>query len=222
LSDDLFTDEFRKIPTAKLLARVAQARADGNWRTASPEWWSCIARAKERVVNVVDRYVAKGWIPRDQHGDVVQEALIRGARRLVENLEDLGENAFFAAMVQVAKFQCMDSAEAEMHRQMREKSLDRPASWAEDADEGTSQYQGALDKAARTGWERDFDARELRRQLDQLIPNLKDLRAREIVAADLDGGPTDAEFAEQFDTSVNNIQQIRSRAYKELRGLIDR
>jgi len=218
---DVFTDEFRTVPTAKLLARVATARADGDWRAASAEWWSCIARARERVASVVDRYVAKGWIPKSQHADAVQEALIRGARRLVENLEDLGENAFFAGMVQVAKYQCMDHAEAEMKRQMRERSLDDPAP-GRDEDEQRGRYDAALAKQARNDWERSLGAHDLQRLFDDLIPQLRDPRAQEIVEADRSGGPTDDEFAERLGTSTNNVQQIRSRAYKELRGLIDR
>ena len=63
-----------------------------------------------RVVNVVDRYVAKGWIPRDDHEDLVQEALWRGGRSLVESLHSLSADSFFAAMVTVADYQCRDTA----------------------------------------------------------------------------------------------------------------
>lgn len=221
VSEDPFTDEFRLVATGKLLARVAQARAGGDWRTATAEWWSCVARAKERVVNVVDRYVVKGWIPAHEHTDVVHDALIRGARRLVENLEDLGENAFFAAMVQVAKYQCMDHAEAVMKRQMREKPLHQPAGWSND-DDPISRYQADVAKKARDGWERDLELRELDQLFDRLVPQLRDERARKILVAARIGGISDADLAAQLDTSVNNVQQIRSRAFKELRGLIDR
>ena len=97
------SEEFRKIPTETLLRRVDAARAQGDWTTARREWEACIARARNRVVVVVDRYVyAKRWIVEADHEDTVQDALIRAGRSLVHSLESLSEDSFFAAVVTVA------------------------------------------------------------------------------------------------------------------------
>ena len=212
------SDQYRKLPTETLLRRVASARAAGDWTAARGEWEACIARARERVVNVVETYVAKGWIPRDMKEDVVQEALIRGARRLVRNLDSLAPDAFFAAMVRVAEFQCRDEGRRVMRREQHERSLDEPAGWSDD--ESAGRYDAALNREATSGWERAEDARDADRLFDELVPQLKNARARRIILMQR-LGIKDAQIAAELDISVANVHTIRSRALKELRGLID-
>ena len=54
----------------------------------------------------------------------------------------------------------------------------------------------------------------------ELIPRLRDVRARKLLTLQR-LGVADARIATQLDVSVANVQTIRSRALKELRGLID-
>jgi RNA polymerase sigma factor (sigma-70 family) len=218
------SDQFRKIPTDKLLRRVAEARAAGDWTAARSEWEACIARARERVVFVVDKYVyVKRWIPQSDHEDTVQDALIRAGKALVENMDSLGEDAFFAAVVQVAKYQCMDDARKHMRREQHEKALDEPVS--SDAAEQRGRHDDAITAQATSDWQRDLRAVEVREALNRALSKLSEKERVIVTAKHL--GLTDEELAERFETSVNNVQQLRSRALrklrenKELRGLID-
>jgi RNA polymerase sigma factor (sigma-70 family) len=213
------SDTYRTIPTGTLLQRVARARAAGDWRIAEDEWHACIARAHERVVTVVDRYVAKGWIAASDRDDVAQDALLRGARALVENLDSLQEGAFFAGMVQCAKFQALDAARKHIRREQHVKPLDAPSSWSE-PDREQGRYDAAAHRAAEEHWRREDEIRAAAATLDELIPRLRDVRARKLLTLQRLGVP-DAQIATELGISVANAQTIRSRALKELRGLID-
>ena len=213
------SDSYRSTPTATLLHRVARARHAGDWREAENEWQACIARARERVVTVVDRYVAKGWIPRADRDDVVQDALLRGARALVENLESLDGGAFFAGMVRCAQFQALDAARRHIRREQHEKRLDAPSSWST-PDRDPGRYGAAAGRAAEERWRREDEIRTAEETLNELIPRLRDVRARKLLTLQR-LGVADARIAKQLDVSVANVQTIRSRALKELRGLID-
>ena len=224
MTDDLFTDEFRMVPTGKLLARVARARDAGDWRDAAPEWWACIARAKARVVYVVEGRALRGLIPRSRVDDLVQETLIRGARRLVVNLADLSEDAFFAAMVMVAKRECQTEGQKHKAAKGTTTSLDQPSGRSDDDDPAFDQLTA---KEAARAWELGNRHRELAQAFDRLIPQLRDERARAILTADRVGGVSDDDLADQLGITKPNLQQIRSRALRELaqnqelRGLID-
>lgn len=213
-------DEFRHVPTEKLLARVAQARANGDWKDASREWWSCIARARERVANVVGSRVGRDLVPAAREEDIIQDALIRGARRLVETLDDLSEGSFFAAMIEVAKKQCLDEGR-KYAREKKVRSIDGMSGWGDDGSESGNAFDHATRKRAGLAFEIGEDQRDFERILDEAIPRLKDERARVILTSDREGGTTDAELAERLGISVPNLHKIRSRAMQELRGLID-
>lgn len=202
-----------------LLQRVAVARAAGDWRAARGEWEACITRARERVENVVDGYVVKGWIPRDESEDVVQDTLIRAGRRLVETLDRLDENAFFASMVRAADFQCRDEGRKQMRRQMKEKPLDQPSSRGDDGD-ATGRFAADEARQAEEQWLRDAEVRQAGKDVDDLIPRLRDPRAQKILTLQR-LGHKDPAIAEELGLSMVNLYKIRSRALMELRGLID-
>jgi RNA polymerase sigma factor (sigma-70 family) len=217
------SDRFRKIPTEKLLQRVAEARAAGEWTTAREEWEACIARARARVVVVVDRYVyVKRWIPERDREDTVQDALIR-AGRLVNSQDSLSEDSFFAAVVTVADFQCRDAGRRQMRREQHEKALDEPAS--ADPDDQRRRRDSDVGGKATADWHRDSRALDAADALERALSQLGEKERAVVLGPKL--GVSDEELAERFETSVNNVQQIRSRAHrklrqnKELRGLID-
>lgn len=210
------SDPYRAMRTETLLRRVALARARGDWRSARAEWEACVARARVRVASVVDRHYEGD----DDHEDVVQEALVRGGRSLVENLDDLGEPAFFAAMVQCAKYQCLDSNRSYRARKRHEAgSLDAGGRSDDETAAGRQDRLTAGEALERA--RRDEEARDASRRIDEALPRLRDPRARRIITYDRLGSLPDSQLAEAIGTSVANVQQIRSRALKELRGLIE-
>jgi RNA polymerase sigma factor (sigma-70 family) len=211
-------DAYRHISTERLLRRVAEARAAGDWSTARGEWEACVMRARERVANVVDRYVAKGWIAGADHDDVVQEALVRGGRTLVHNLERLTEASFFAAMVRCADFQCRDDGRKLLRRRRHERSLDEPAGWS--GDEPVGRYAREEAREARAAWEREAEQQDFDRRLGDAVARLRDERARRLLTLQRLGAD-DASIAQELGISVPYVHTMRYRALKELRGLID-
>ena len=185
---------------------------------------ACVTRARERVVNVVDRYVyAKRWILESDHEDTVQEALIRAGRSLVTSLDSLSEDSFFAAVVTVADFQCRDNGRKQMRREQNEKALDEHAS--ADPDDQRGRQDPEIAKRATGDWHRDHRALDAGDALRRALAQLTEKERAVVMGPNL--GVADDELAARFETSVNNVQQIRSRAHgklrqnKELRGLID-
>jgi RNA polymerase sigma factor (sigma-70 family) len=201
---DQVPDAFRHVPVSTLLKQVAHARAAGDWRTARPQWEACIARAKPRVEMVVDRYVAKGWIRPADRDDVVQNALIRAHRKLVENLDSLEEHVFFAAVIKAADFQCRDDARKDLKRRQR--------SAHEDAAEAAE---------SRQRWDREEEIRAANELVDDLMRRLPNDRQRRFVALQR-LGTSDADIAADLGVTMDNLYQIRSRTLKALGGLIDR
>jgi RNA polymerase sigma factor (sigma-70 family) len=210
------SDRYRKLSTDLLLRRVAVARAAGDWTAARGEWEACVARARERVENVVRaRY----------HGEdadaVVQEALLRGSTKLVENLDRLDANTFFAAMVKVAWYQSQDSWRAEKaHRENVAGSLDQPAG-NDPEDDAPGRFAKLQAREAHERARRGEEVADAARRVDEAIARLTDPRARKILTHDRLGGRTDAQIAEELGISVANVQTIRSRSLKKLRGLIE-
>ena len=211
------SDSFRKIRTDMLLRRVALARARGNWREAQGEWEACIARARERVEVVVSRH---SW---GNDADlVVQLALNRGAEKLVENLDRLDENTFFAGMVRAAKFQCLDTLRAEKARRDHEGgSLDASADWKSGDHSGPGVYDKQIARDAEEDARRREEILAASALCDELIPQLRDDRAQKLLTMQR-LGLKDPQIAEELGVQVGNLHQIRSRALKELRGLIER
>ena len=202
-----------------LLQRVAVARRRGDWTAARGEWEACIARSRERVVVVVDRYVRRGWIPDGDREDTVQKALLRAGRALIVNLDKLDEPAFFAGVVRCADFQCRDDARRQVRREQHEKPLDARSSWNDDEDSG-GRYDTELGVIATDGWNRDREIREAGAWVDELVAQLPDERDRKLLTLQR-LGLTDAAIADELGTSVGNVYQLRTRALKKLRGLID-
>jgi RNA polymerase sigma factor (sigma-70 family) len=200
-----------------LLQTVARARAQGDWRLAEREWEACIARAKQRVERVVELAVARRMIAPSDAEEVVQDALIRGARALVENLESLEEHSFFAAMVTCAKYECLDAGRKRVRRERHEKSLDAPGSQADD--DAPGRYDKDLGRHAEERWDRDQEIRDAGKTVDDLLPRLRDERARKLFTLQRLGLKDEA-IAEELGVTVVNLYQIRSRALRELRGMI--
>jgi len=208
-------DKFRTASIATLLRRVERARAGGDWTRAREEWEACLARARERVENVVGRRY-KG----DDPEAVVQEALIRAGAALVVNLDKLDPDAFFAAMVTLARYQCMDTNRSEQARRRHEPgSVDAPASWGDP--DGAGRYDREAAQWDRERAERLEEIADVAERVHDAIARLRDPRAKQIIASDLDGGVTDDALAATLGITTANLQQIRSRAVRELRGLID-
>jgi DNA-directed RNA polymerase specialized sigma24 family protein len=83
-----------------------------------------------------------------------------------------------------------------------------------------ARYGAAMGQAAAERWRRDDEIRAAAATLDDLIPRLRDKRARKLLMLQR-LGVQDSEIARQLGISLANVHTIRSRALKELRGLID-
>ena len=201
-----------------LLGRVAAARRQGNVRLAADEWNACIARAKPRVESVVDYWVHRKLVASADRDDIVQAALIRGGRRLLENLDALEERAFMKAMATCAEYTCMDHGRKHKRKLQREVSADAVATTGDG--DAIDRYDYFFSSVAEDVWARGAEIREAEERLDKAISKLTNERQKKLLVLQR-LGHSDEIIAELLGVTVTNLYQIRSRTLRELRGLID-
>jgi RNA polymerase sigma factor (sigma-70 family) len=142
--------------------------------------------------------------------DVVQDAL-RRAFRMLAGFRGTSEDEWFAAVVTCARFTCRDHLRAEVaaERHLAGRVEDETA-------EGLPRFDADLARLAERD-ALDADAsREAADWLAHVLPTLPSPSQRRAVELTRDGWTTD-EIAAQLETSVDNVHQLRSRAFAQLR-----
>jgi RNA polymerase sigma factor (sigma-70 family) len=206
--------ELRHVGVAELLRRIKAAReADEPWRTRA-ETDALIARSLPRVRNVVGAFRLPehpdARIAPSDRDDVVQDAL-RRAFNMLGGFRGASEGEWYAAVVTCARFTCRDHLRAQLAAERHlagriedEVGEGRPRF---DQDFARLSERDALDVAASQ------DAVEWLTRSLATLPNPNQRRAIELTR----DGWTTAEIAEQLGTSVENVHQLRSRAFAHLR-----
>jgi RNA polymerase sigma factor (sigma-70 family) len=201
-------DELRHVAVPELLTRIRTARAAGEpWR-AQRVTNALIARSQPRVRNVVAAFRLPEHpdvtVRRDDREDVAQDAL-RRAYKMLEGFRGASEGEWFAAVHTCSRFTCRDHLRAEMaaERHLAGRLEDETF----DPDLARRSATGALD--AETAREAaDALARALTR-----LPNPNQRRAVELTR----DGWTTTEIATELGTSADNVHQLRSRGFAQLR-----
>jgi RNA polymerase sigma factor (sigma-70 family) len=206
--------ELRHLAVPELLRRIRAARAAGEPWNARTETDALIARSLPRVRNVVGAFRLPehpdATVRAPDRDDVVQDAL-RRAFKMLAGFRGTSEGEWYAAVVTCARFTCRDHLRAELAAERHlagriedEVGEDRPRF---DADFARISERDALD--ADSGREAaDWLAHAL-----ATLPNPNQRRAVELTR---DGWST-GEIAAQLQTSVDNVHQLRSRAFAQLR-----
>jgi RNA polymerase sigma factor (sigma-70 family) len=201
-------DELRHLGVPELLRRIRTAgQAREPWR-AGAESGALIARALPRVRNVVAGFRLpdhpSAGIRPDERDDVVQDAL-RRAFKMLEHFRGNSEGEWYAAVITCSRFTCRDHLRAEMaaERHLAGRLEDE----AFEADVARHSATGALDAEA---------AREAADALARALTHLPNPNQRRTVELTRDGWTT-AEIATELGTSVENVHQLRSRGFAQLR-----
>ena len=207
-------DELRHLGVPELLRRIRTARQEGEpWR-ADAETTALIARSLPRVRNVVAGFRLPEHpgvtIRPDDREDVVQDAL-RRAFKMLARFRGNAEGEWYGAVITCSRFTCRDHLRAQLavERHLAGRLEDESAEGRSkfDADVARLSEHAALDTDAAR------DAGDwLAHALDRL-PNPNQRRAIELTR---DGFTTD-EIAERLNTSSDNVHQLRSRGFAQLR-----
>jgi RNA polymerase sigma factor (sigma-70 family) len=207
-------DELRHLGVPELLRRIRTARQEGEpWR-ADVETTALIARSLPRVRNVVAGFRLPEHpgvrIRPDDREDVVQDAL-RRAFKMLARFRGNAEGEWYSAVITCSRFTCRDHLRAQL-------AADRHLAGRleDEATEGRSKFDADVARlseheAVDTDAARDA-ADWLAHALDRL-PNPNQRRAIELTR---DGFTTD-EIADHLKTSIDNVHQLRSRGFAQLR-----
>jgi RNA polymerase sigma factor (sigma-70 family) len=206
--------ELRDLAIPELLRRIRAARAAGEpWR-ASDETDVLLARSVPRVRNVVGAFRLPEHpnvtIRPPDRDDVGQDAL-RRAFMMLDTFRGSTEGEWYAAVVTCARFTCRDHLRAEM-------TADRHLAGRieDESQEGLPRFDADF---ARISEHEALDADASREAADWLASAIKTLpnpNQRRVVELTRDGWSTD-DIAAELETSVDNVHQLRSRAFAQLR-----
>jgi RNA polymerase sigma factor (sigma-70 family) len=198
----------RDVAVPELLRRISASEPS----RAAPETEALIARSLPRVRNVVAAFRLPEHpdvrIESHDRDDVVQDAL-RRALAMLESFRGTTEGEWFAAVITCARFTCRDHLRARM---TAEKRL---AGRLEDAPE-TQRFDSDLARIAERVQIDHEAAREASDWLENALKTLPNPNQRRAVELTRDGHSTE-EIAKQLKTSVDNVHQLRSRAFAQLR-----
>ncbi|MEX2193904.1 MAG: RNA polymerase sigma factor [Thermoleophilaceae bacterium] len=191
-------------------------------RAALRAWHVLMARYHARVVGWVTlfRFPERPYVvvaPTDRD-DVVQQAHERCLDRLAHNFRGTTAAEFRAALKRCVQYTCMDHCRTVMRREMGlAGSIDEAVS-ADGGDE-LGRFDAPLARRAarledgRYGAALDMEA--VGRALDK-VPN-EDMRA--VIRLTIEGYSS-KEIAGEIGKNVANVDQLRSRGMRELKGLL--
>jgi RNA polymerase sigma factor (sigma-70 family) len=207
-------DELRHLGVPELLRRIRTARQAGEPWHAGAETGALIARSLPRVRNVVAGFRLPEHpgvaIRPDDREDVVQDAL-RRAFKMLARFRGNAEGEWYGAVITCSRFTCRDHLRAQL---AAERHL--AGRLEDEVVEGRSRFEADV---ARLSEHEALDTDAARDAVDWLahaldrLPNPNQRRAIELTR---DGFTTD-EIADHLNTSIDNVHQLRSRGFAQLR-----
>jgi RNA polymerase sigma factor (sigma-70 family) len=212
--DPDLVDALRHLGVPELLQRIRSARAAGEPARASRETEALIARSLPRVRNVVaafrlPEHPDAGVRPADRE-DVVQDAL-RRAFRMLAGFKGATEGEWYAAVVTCSRFTCRDHLRAELaaERHLAGRLEDEVA-------DGLGRFDADLARLAERDAGNTEAGREAADWLAHALDSLPNPSQRRAIELTRDGWST-GEIAATLGTSVDNVHQLRSRGFAQLR-----
>jgi RNA polymerase sigma factor (sigma-70 family) len=228
--NDLLTvpeGRFASLKRDDLLRIVVLCRASDDpdeQRRARTAWEMLVSLDRDRIVFLVKLFRVKGHDARVAPADVedVAHAAWERMRDVLRNFEGTVIPQYEAAMRTCVDFVCRDHCRVDMRGDMRSGgSLDDTIA----TDDGNS--RGRFDKTIgrhereRILFEEQIErATERRDAVRQAIETMEDERKRDVLLLTWDKVP-DTEIAEQLDTSVDNVYQLRRRGLIIVREILE-
>lgn len=198
------------VSTDFLLRRVAAARAAGDVEAARGDWETCVIRATARVRIVVAAYRTTFGdpIPANDRDIVVNDAMERACRRMINTFEKFNETSFMAGMAGCAENACHDHIR-------RIGAVQRGLAGSLDDPDRPEPLAAALARAEDD--ERAFEAAHRVASALERMENGARRRAVEL----REEGYEYSEIADTMSVSVANAYQLVSRGKRDLRDLME-
>lgn len=158
-------------------------------------------------------------VPAADREDVVQQAHERCLERLARNFRGTTAAEFRAALKTCVAYTCMDHCRAVMRREKGLAGSIDDTTTTEDGDE-LGRFDRALAELAarmedgRFGASLDVDA------IGRALARVSNEDMRTVIRLTLEGYSS-KEIAERIGKSVSNVDQLRSRGIRELKGLLE-
>jgi RNA polymerase sigma factor (sigma-70 family) len=201
------------------LRRFVHCRDRGDTQGANEAWAALLEESFERVRSMVDLWGRGGRLSRDERDEAVQKALLKLWKNMIVTFEGVSMGQFVNSLRQLVDYACLDVQRAAAKRSGRERSLDELARDAE-GDE-TSRFARAEHEEAAWLELRRGEKAEAGDFVHWALDEMTNKRRAAVLRHTLAGTP-EAEIAAEFDTTLNNVQALRSRGMKDLRKLKER
>lgn len=172
-------------------------------------WEELVIHFRLRMDGLV-RLEHRGRLDPDEHEDAVQLALVRFSTKLAGSFKGTTMGELVNATKRAVQWACIDV----QRQNQRHDTVPLDGDWG-DPDRETRSHE--IDLAERLFDDAEHSI-ELREFFASAFDGLDD-RKREVLQLSLFSTLSDAEIAEQLGTTTNNVQQLRSRALRELRRL---
>jgi RNA polymerase sigma factor (sigma-70 family) len=201
------------------LRRYVKARDNGNAAGAAEAWSLLMHFSYDRVAGFVRLSGRKRLRSETEVEEAISEALMRLFRRMSETFEGTSMGEYVNATKQLCEYAVLDVQRSAAIRTKREVgSVDDTR---DDGEGGqVSRFNGALKAEAEKRAAIASEALEASAVLSEYIPRLKKERSR-VVVEHMRDGVTLKETATELDVSETNAYQLRTRALKELKALIE-
>lgn len=197
-----------------LLRDFCAARDRGDAAAMKAPWGRLVENNVDRVRGFVDS-LAPAVLSREEREDAAQGALIQAFNKMIASFEGSTTNAFYAALYSCTRYAVLSEHRRGAKHLARTKYVDEPAGAD---DEGG--YDRVLLEESRARLEAEERAAQATRTLEAVLPRMTNTKQRTVVERTLDGVPV-PEIAAELGTSDQNVHQLRSRGFRELRALIN-
>lgn len=204
----------------RAFAGLRGSKKRGERRAALRAWHVLTARHHDRVA---------GWVatfrfpehpevviaPADRE-DVVQQAHERCLEGLSQRFRGTTAAEFRAALKTCVQYACMDHSRATMRREKGiAGSIDEQVTSGESDEIG--RFDGPLAELAERLEDGRFGAALDRQAIGRALDELQNADARKVIRLTIEGY-TSREIAEEIGKTVANVDQLRSRGLRELKG----
>jgi RNA polymerase sigma factor (sigma-70 family) len=201
------------------LRRFVQCRDRGDTAGAVEAWDALVVESFDRVRQMVAAWGRNGRLSPEERDDAVQDAFIKLWKNMINTFEGESMGQFVRSLERLVEFACLDVVRRAARRSAREPSLDE-LTRDDEGDERGRFTRAEYDEAA---WQqlRESEKAEAEEFVGWALSEMKNERRADVLRHTLAGTP-EAEIAAEFDTTLNNVQALRSRGMKDLRKLKER
>jgi len=198
------------------LRRFVQCRDRGDEEGALAAWTLLVEQEFDRVGGLVAAWGRGGRLSREEQEEAVQTALLKLWKNMSRTFEGVSMGEFVNALRRLVEFACLDVQRKAATRTQSERSLDDVVR-VDDGEERSRFAKAVYDEAC---WQqrRERERAHAGEFVSWALGAMTNERRARVLRHTLAGTP-EADIAAELDTSLNNVQALRSRGMKDLRKL---